>query len=168
MGKRLRILDGQADCLSACLSEYFFRVRSKGVHVQDCPVSCTCSAFTLTRGILRAPSDYTMPYRRPSYCGSRAIAVKVSLLTLDPYQRTHSGISPLHPGTRSQHTPLPRLTQRDSPGNQLSQDEFTKQMCSHSCGLLFHALQASVGPTLIAMPALARHSSVVLAHSPPS
>ena len=94
-GEASSYLDGQTDCLSACLSEYFFRVRSKGVHVQDCPVSCTCSAFTLTQGILKAPSDYaTLQPDHPLYCDSGATAVKVSLLTLPCIQAL--GASILH------------------------------------------------------------------------
>ena len=38
-------MDRQTVCLPVYLNTTF-RVRSKGVHVQDCPVSCTCSAFT--------------------------------------------------------------------------------------------------------------------------
>ena len=38
-------MDRQTVCLSVHLNTTI-RVRSKGVHVQDCPVSCTCSAFT--------------------------------------------------------------------------------------------------------------------------
>ena len=129
--------------MSVCLSWYIGCVRRgcTSKHI----IACPCSAFAPRRGAV-APSDYTMPYGRPSYCGRRAIVVKVSLLTLSPVQ-----VQAAHRGTAWLGSVAPAPSS-SSLGKQLA--------CRDVRLLLLHRLQSTRVHEVKSRPARAQNNPI--------